>query len=73
MLKGVVSSFLIVLNKLPRHVSVSKCRPKKTKTAFNALEHLLDIFHLIKNALYNGKDSNATTGKVDKHLQKYQA
>jgi hypothetical protein len=39
-----------VLNKLPRHVSASKCHLQGTikKTAYNALEHLLDIFHLIK-------------------------
>jgi hypothetical protein len=41
------------------HLEVETCRGNllsTIKTAYNALEHLLDIFHLIKNARYNGQD-----------------
>jgi hypothetical protein len=47
--------FFIMINKLPRQVSASKWHLQgvedSKKPAYNTLEHLLDIFHLIRKML----------------------
>jgi hypothetical protein len=39
----------------PKHVGELM---STVKTAYNTLQHLFDIFHLIKNARYNGQDTH---------------
>jgi hypothetical protein len=34
------------------------------KTAYNTLEHLLDVFHLIKNAKCNGQENSLSVVPV---------